>query len=52
VAFAADGIIEAVESASEHILAVQWHPERTLNHAATRRIFKAFIRLCRRPGKA
>jgi putative glutamine amidotransferase len=46
VAFAADGIIEAIEGRSDRILAVQWHPERTLKSQPTRRLFRAFVRLC------
>lgn len=46
VAFAPDGIIEAIESESEKIFAVQWHPERSVNHPVTARLFKAFIRAC------
>lgn len=48
VAFAEDGIIEAVEGEREEILAVQWHPERMQNSEATRRLFRHFVRLCRR----
>ncbi len=46
VAFAEDGIIEAIEGDAESILAVQWHPERTLRSRSSRRLFRAFIRLC------
>ncbi len=45
VAFSPDGIIEAIESDSENILAIQWHPERNLNQPATEKLFRAFIRL-------
>jgi len=48
VAFAPDGIIEAIEGDSERLLAVQWHPERTLESDASRRLFRSFIRVCRR----
>lgn len=48
VAFAPDGIIEAIEGASDMILAVQWHPERILPSRATRNLFRYFTRLCRR----
>ena len=47
VAFAEDGVIEAIEGDSEEILAVQWHPERTLDSPATRRLFRSFVGLCR-----
>jgi putative glutamine amidotransferase len=46
VAFAPDGIIEAIEGDSEEILAVQWHPERALSNPASRRLFKAFVQTC------
>jgi len=46
-AVADDGLIEAIENPElPHILAVQWHPERTRYSAVTRRLFKAFLRLC------
>ena len=48
VAFAPDGIIEAIEADSDRLLAVQWHPERTLDSDASRRLFRSFIRTCRR----
>jgi len=46
VAQAPDGVIEAIECDDESILAVQWHPERTLKTAATRRLFCWFVDLC------
>lgn len=46
VAFASDGIIEAIESESEKIMAVQWHPERQLRYGSARKLFRAFIRVC------
>ena len=46
VAFAPDGIIEAIEGDSEEILAVQWHPERAPASPATLRLFKAFVHIC------
>jgi len=54
VSRAADGIIEAIECDDESILAVQWHPERTLRSAATRRLFSWFVDLCcrHRPGES
>jgi len=52
-AFAADGIIEAMEQPSRpEIFAVQWHPERRLHFSSTRRLFKAFVKACRRYQKA
>ncbi|OIO04991.1 MAG: hypothetical protein AUJ52_14430 [Elusimicrobia bacterium CG1_02_63_36] len=47
VAFAPDGVVEAIESDRDWILAVQWHPERTPESAATRRLFRHFVSLCR-----
>ncbi|MDP9158718.1 MAG: gamma-glutamyl-gamma-aminobutyrate hydrolase family protein [Acidobacteriota bacterium] len=40
-----DGIIEALEgTSSDHfVLAVQWHPERSSDNAASRAIFRALI---------
>ena len=52
VAFAPDGVIEAIEGEDEAILAVQWHPERTPRSPASRRLFRAFVRLCRQEGAA
>lgn len=46
VAFAPDGIIEAIESDAREIVAVQWHPERTMKHPDSKRLFKWFVRLC------
>ncbi|HRI43325.1 MAG TPA: gamma-glutamyl-gamma-aminobutyrate hydrolase family protein [Fimbriimonadaceae bacterium] len=44
----ADGTIEAVESTSRPwLFGVQWHPERTPNDEATRRLFGAFIEASR-----
>lgn len=45
-AFADDGIVEAIEESSGRILAVQWHPERTPEQLATRRLFREFVGLC------
>jgi putative glutamine amidotransferase len=42
-----DGVIEAVEldSAEHFVLAVQWHPERTLEESAvSRAIFNTFVK--------
>jgi putative glutamine amidotransferase len=46
-AVAPDRVVEAIESDSERILAVQWHPERTLDSPITRRLFRHFVGLCR-----
>ena len=44
VAFAPDGIIEAIELPGHPFgIAVQWHPEWLTNQEATRRLFKAFV---------
>ncbi|MFA6600725.1 MAG: gamma-glutamyl-gamma-aminobutyrate hydrolase family protein [Candidatus Omnitrophota bacterium] len=50
VAFSSDGIIEAVESDSEKILAVQWHPERDAGQHGAAELFRAFVRLCALPS--
>lgn len=43
-ALAPDGTVEAVEDSSlPFFVGVQWHPERTPEDAATRRLFAAFI---------
>jgi putative glutamine amidotransferase len=46
-ALAPDGLIEAFESASPWLLAVQWHPENLLADPASRRIFAEFARAVR-----
>lgn len=46
VAFAPDGIIEAIEHRFKRfVVGVQWHPER--DFAANRRLFRAFIEACK-----
>ncbi|OGR81882.1 MAG: hypothetical protein A2636_07090 [Elusimicrobia bacterium RIFCSPHIGHO2_01_FULL_64_10] len=47
-ALADDGTIEAIENPGrQEILAVQWHPERTPDSRATRRLFQWFVKTCR-----
>jgi putative glutamine amidotransferase len=46
-AVAPDGLIEAFESASPWLLAVQWHPENLLEDPASRRLFAEFARAVR-----
>jgi len=48
VAFSPDGIIGAIESRSKEIVAVQWHPERTLFSLVSQRIFKTFVQICQK----
>ncbi|MGC8875347.1 MAG: gamma-glutamyl-gamma-aminobutyrate hydrolase family protein, partial [Chloroflexia bacterium] len=44
VAWAPDGVIEALESEDERfLLAVQWHPERMLDRPEQRALFQAFV---------
>jgi putative glutamine amidotransferase len=40
-----DGVFEALESRSKNnfLLAVQWHPEKTINDQYTRKLFEAFV---------
>ena len=44
-AVSSDGVFEALESRSKNIflIAVQWHPEKTINDRYTRKLFEAFI---------
>jgi gamma-glutamyl-gamma-aminobutyrate hydrolase PuuD len=46
VAWAPDGVIEAIESEAEPVLAVQWHPEWAMNvdWARQRRLFEDLVR--------
>lgn len=46
---ATDGVIEALEGTSQDhfVLAVQWHPERSLDQPASRAIFRALVEAAR-----
>lgn len=46
---ASDGVIEALEGTSQDhfVLAVQWHPERSLDQPASRAIFRALVEAAR-----
>ena len=49
VAWAQDGIIEAVEHESQPVcVAVQWHPEMQLEDAAQQRLMRGFVGLANR----
>jgi putative glutamine amidotransferase len=40
-----DGTVEAIEATDRPwVIGVQWHPERTLDDAATRRLFEGFVK--------
>lgn len=44
VAHSADGTVEAIEASDRPwMIGVQWHPERSLNEAANRRLFDEFV---------
>jgi putative glutamine amidotransferase len=45
VAWAEDGVVEAIEHDSEPVLAVQWHPEWTasVDWQRQRRLFEALV---------
>ena len=44
VATAEDGTIEAIESSSHAwLIGVQWHPERSLDDPASRKLFRSFV---------
>jgi putative glutamine amidotransferase len=48
-AVSADGVFEALESrGKQFLIAVQWHPEKTLNDGATRKLIESFVRASRR----
>jgi putative glutamine amidotransferase len=44
-AVSSDGVFEALESRSKNnfLIAVQWHPEKTLNDRYTKKLFAAFV---------
>lgn len=43
-AVAPDGVVEALESRGKNFLiAVQWHPEKTLNDRSTKKLFEALV---------
>jgi putative glutamine amidotransferase len=44
-AVSSDGVFEALESRSKNnfLIAVQWHPEKTINDLSSRKLFEAFI---------
>jgi putative glutamine amidotransferase len=48
VAFAPDGVVEAIEGEDDALVAVQWHPERTLRSPASRKLFRSFVNMCAR----
>ncbi|HTQ08860.1 MAG TPA: gamma-glutamyl-gamma-aminobutyrate hydrolase family protein [Fimbriimonadaceae bacterium] len=53
VARAGDGIVEAVEATDRPwLIGVQWHPERTLEDPATRRLFESFVNAARRRAES
>lgn len=45
-----DGVVEALESRSNSnfLIAVQWHPEKTINDRNTRQLFSAFVNASKR----
>ncbi len=50
-AVAHDKVIEALEPRSSHfLLAVQWHPEKTINDRYTKKLFEAFVNAAKRQG--
>lgn len=50
--FHEDGTVESVESDLPFELAVQWHPERTLDDPVSRRLFEAFVEAARQFGES
>jgi putative glutamine amidotransferase len=51
-ALAPDGLVEAFETASPWLLAVQWHPENLVADPASQRIFAEFARAVREHAAA
>ncbi|HRF59261.1 MAG TPA: gamma-glutamyl-gamma-aminobutyrate hydrolase family protein [Fimbriimonadaceae bacterium] len=49
--FHEDGTIEAIESELPFELAVQWHPERTLDDPTSQHLFEAFVDAARQYGE-
>jgi putative glutamine amidotransferase len=44
-----DGVFEALESrGGQFLIAVQWHPEKTLSDCTTGKLFESFVRASRR----
>jgi len=49
VAFAADGVVEAIESTTHRfLLGIQWHPERMIDDPLHLKLFEAFIEEARK----
>jgi len=46
-AYAADGLIEALEEHHPWAIAVQWHPELSLNDPLQQRLFQALVKAAR-----
>lgn len=52
VAWAADGVVEAVEATGHRwCVGVQWHPEMQIGEAAQDRLFGAFVEAARQTGR-
>ncbi len=49
-AVSSDGVCEALESRSQKnfLVAVQWHPEKTINDRYTKKLFEAFVNASRK----
>lgn len=51
VAFAADGVVEAVEHPGKRfVIGVQWHPEWLQDQEPMRNLYEAFVVACKREG--